>query len=138
MFMSANAYGVNRYATVSVQSGIEDATPHQLIQMLLKGALERIAQARGALERKDHPKKGELISKAIAIIGGMQEAVDVDQGGELGERLFELYGYMQERLVRANANNDPGMLDEVSALLTEIKEAWDAIPPEYHHVSGGG
>ena len=34
---------------------------------------------------------------------------------------------MMRRLLEANINNDEAILDEVSGLLRELKEAWDAI-----------
>jgi flagellin-specific chaperone FliS len=34
---------------------------------------------------------------------------------------------MGNRLLNANLNNDIAALDEVARLLTELKEAWDAI-----------
>jgi flagellar protein FliS len=34
---------------------------------------------------------------------------------------------MERRLIEANSINDTSLLDEVSDLLKQIKEAWDAI-----------
>ena len=68
-----NAYSaVQHYSSVKVHSGVETASPHRLIQMLFEGALERIAQAKGAMKQKQIARKGELIGKAIAIVGGLQ------------------------------------------------------------------
>ena len=45
-----NSYSaVQNYSSVKVHSGVETASPHRLIQMLFEGALERIAQAKGAM-----------------------------------------------------------------------------------------
>ena len=44
------------------------------------------------------------------------------------ENLEGLYDYMNRRLLLANVKNDTEALDEVSGLLRELKEAWDAIP----------
>ena len=78
-----NSYSaVNSYASVKVHSGVESASPHRLIQMLFEGALERIAQAKGAISQKQFARKGELISKAAAIVGGLQG--DGWQGAKVG------------------------------------------------------
>lgn len=37
---------------------------------------------------------------------------------------------MIDRLVDATVKNDSAIIDEVSALLKEIKSGWDAIPHE--------
>jgi flagellar protein FliS len=43
-----NQTALNLYKSVDVQGGVTDATPHQLIGMLLSGALDRVAAAKGA------------------------------------------------------------------------------------------
>ncbi len=65
---------MKQYQSVNTQARVVDASPHRLIQMLMEGALERIAQARGALERQQTAQKGELIGKAVAIVGGFAMA----------------------------------------------------------------
>lgn len=121
------------YSSMQVQTRIEDASPHRLIQMLFEGALERIAQAKGAMQQKQIERKGTLITKAVNIIGGLQGCL-VDAGdGELTANLDSLYDYMIRRLIRANAQNDEAGLDEVAGLLIDIKSAWDQIGSEVNH-----
>jgi len=122
-----NAYAMKQYQTVSVHAQVSEADPHRLIQMLLEGGLQRLAQARGALEHGNIPLKGELIGKAMGIIGGLRESVDREKGGEIAANLDNLYAFMQQRLSQANLQNDPAMLDEVASLLREIKQGWDGI-----------
>lgn len=120
---------MKQYQRVSVQSEVFEASPHRLIQMLMEGGLERIAQARGAIERNAQAEKGELIGKAISIIGGLREPLDHEVGGELSQNLDSLYDYMISRLLEANRESDVARLDEVSSLLREVKSGWDAIAP---------
>jgi len=122
---------MKQYKQVSVQSGIMDASPHRLIQMLMEGALERIAQAKGYMMNRNIAAKGEYIGKAIDIIGGLQSSLNKDAGGELADNLGRLYDYMTRRLVDANLKNDPKILDEVANLMTEVKLGWDNIPDSY-------
>ncbi len=123
-----NSYSaVNSYASVKVHSGVESASPHRLIQMLFEGALERIAQAKGAIAQKQLARKGELISKAVAIVGGLQGSLNDNEGGALAANLDSLYDYIIRRLTQANSENSVEQLDECSRLLGEIKSAWDMI-----------
>jgi len=50
---------VNQYRQVQSQSAVNDASPHMLIAMLFRGALDNIAVARGAIERGETALKGE-------------------------------------------------------------------------------
>ncbi|RUP82658.1 flagellar export chaperone FliS [Alteromonas sp. KS69] len=122
--------GINAYRKGNLKQDIASADPHKLTLMLLQGALDRIAYAKGAMERKELIVKAEYISKASAIIIHLRDTLDVEVGGEVAENLFALYNYMVERLGDAHVNNDLKMLDEVSSLITPIRDAWVQIPEE--------
>lgn len=123
-----NAFAaMQQYQAVNTQAQAAAADPHRLIQMLMEGGLTRLAQARGAMERQQTALKGELISKAIGIIGGLRQGLDLEKGGDIAGNLDSLYDYMTRRLMDANVKNDPAILEEVSGLLREVKEGWDAI-----------
>jgi flagellar secretion chaperone FliS len=118
---------LKQYQQVGVQAAIADATPHRLILLLMQGALEKIATAKGYTLR-GNSEKGSLISEAISILDGLRESLNFEVGGEIAENLELIYDYCQRRLLEANIKNDPVMLDEVYGLLREIKLAWEAIP----------
>jgi len=116
------------YRTAAAHGSVEASDPHRLIQLMFATALERIAAARGCMERGQVAPKGENVSKAISLVGGLNNALDLEQGGELAANLRELYDYVSRRLLEANALNDLARLDEAATLLREIKSAWDALP----------
>lgn len=124
---------MQEYRQNHIQGGIESASPHRLVQMLMEGALEKILAAKGFMANKNVAKKGEHISWAISIIDSLRSCLNVEVGGEFALNLLDLYNYMERRLVEANIKNDPTMLDEVGQLIIEIKSGWDAIPTEYHN-----
>ena len=123
------------YKVTKNQSAIDDASPHQLITMLLEGALERVASASGAMGRGEIAVSGESIGKAIGIIDSLRVSLDREQGGQIADNLSALYDYMTRRLLEANATKDAAMLGEVAGLLREIKVAWDQVPADLHHAS---
>lgn len=130
MNMASAQSALQQYNSVGVQSGIESANPHRIIQMLMAGALDRIAAAKGFLQRGDIGKKGEYIGWSISIIEGLRASLDHDAGGDISGNLDSLYEYMSRRLLEANIKGDEAILDEVFGLLSEIKGGWDAIPEE--------
>jgi len=121
---------MKQYQQVGVKAQVTEADPHRLIQMLMQGGLDRIAQAKGAMERNEFAEKGVLVGKAINIIGGLRDGLDKSIGGELAENLDRLYEYMTMRLFEASRHNDVAKLNEVGRLLGEIKVAWDQIAPK--------
>ncbi|MBL4711603.1 MAG: flagellar export chaperone FliS [Gammaproteobacteria bacterium] len=125
---------IDAYTQVNKYSGVTDASPHRLVQMLLEGALEKIARVSGMLKRGDTTKKGETIGQVIAIIGGLRSSLNKEAGGDMAENLDRLYDYMERQLLQANIHSDVSILDEVSSLLREIKAGWDAIPVEIRNM----
>ncbi|MFQ6370315.1 flagellar export chaperone FliS [Shewanella sp. YIC-542] len=127
---------IQSYRKVSLESQLADASPHKITQMLFNGALERIAQSKAAMEQRNYAQKGILIGKAIGIIQGLNNSLVMEEGGDIAANLRQLYDFMLRRITEANINNDVQALDDVSSLLREIKEAWDAIPAEQHYLTG--
>jgi len=122
-------HALNQYQQINTGAAVESASPHRLIQMLMQGCLQRIAEAKGALARADVPARGNAISKAIGIVAGLQSSLNKDVGGDLSEKLDALYDYMQRRLLEANVASSEVMLDEVASLMRTVKEGWDGIDP---------
>jgi len=136
MSYSNKRKGANQYGRIAAESEAGFASPHRLVQMLMEGALDKIATAKGFMVRKDYAGKSQHISWASSIINGLCTSLDVQAGGEIAANLNDLYAYMNRRLIDANVQNDVAILDEVSGLLSEIKSAWDAMPEDVRHGSG--
>ncbi|MGL5990449.1 MAG: flagellar export chaperone FliS [Plesiomonas sp.] len=122
------------YKKVSVDSQLQSASPHKVILMLLSGAIERLVQAKAAIEMGNIAVKGERLGKAIAIIANLQSCLSEEEGGDIAKNLAQLYEYMQTQLLSANINNDVKIIDEIMILLAEIKAAWESIPAELHYL----
>jgi flagellar protein FliS len=120
--------GASAYAKVGVETGVMAASPHKLIVMLFDGAVAAVGSALTHMRASNIPEKGKAISKAIQIIeNGLRASLDRKAGGEISENLDALYEYMQHRLLMANLQNQPEILEEVQRLLSELREAWNAI-----------
>jgi flagellar protein FliS len=118
-----------QYKKIDSESAVNGASPHRLIQMLMTGALDRLAQAKFAFENNNIEQKGVLLGKSISIIAGLQGSLDEEKGKDLTGNLDKLYDYMQRRLLEANMKNDMSMVEEVMGLLLEVKSSWDEIAP---------
>jgi flagellar protein FliS len=118
---------LQEYNQVGVHSSIEESSPHQLIQLLLDSALDKIRVARGHMLHQQIEQKGANISSAILIIEGLRASLDKNSGGQIAENLENLYSYMELRLMEANLKNDAAIMTEIVGLLGEIREAWAAI-----------
>jgi len=118
------------YQSVAAHGGVAAADAHRLIVMLMDGALERIAKARGCIQHGATGDKNGLLSSAVAIIDELRCSLDLKAGGTIATNLDDLYDYLCRQLVKANLSNRYETLDEVTHLLNEIRNAWITLPAD--------
>ena len=130
MFSSAGYGAANAYRQVGAHSGVENASPHQLIQMLFDGLFQSLNAARGAIERGEVEEKGRHISKSVRILQeGLVMGLDLEKGGELAANLKLLYDYSVAQLTKANIHSDVVLVEEVIKLLQPVAQGWKEIGP---------
>jgi len=126
--MMLNRRAAADYGAVMVETGVNQANPTQLIQMLLDGFIESIDVAEGHMRANNIAEKAKSISRASRIVLGLLDALDYEKGGDLARNLSELYSYVTRRLLHINLKNDIEGLHEVRSLMNEVREAWSIIP----------
>lgn len=117
---------INQYKTVNAQS-LRTAPPQEVVRMLVAGAMDKIAAAKGAMERNVFLEQQQNIRGARQIVDALRSALNMEEGGVVAENLDELYDYMTRRLFEANKETDVAALDEVHDLLAELKTGWDQV-----------
>ncbi|WP_439854860.1 flagellar export chaperone FliS [Pseudomonas yamanorum] len=123
---------LRQYQKVNTHAQISEASPHRLVQLLMEGALDRMAQAKGAMARGDIAQKGLMLGKAVDILVGLRDGLNPEKTEDplALQQLDNLYAFMSMRLLEANRQNDAVMIDEVAGLLITLKEGWDGIAAE--------
>ncbi len=128
MFTSVSQRSASAYQRVHVETGVSEASPHQLVEMLFEALLQAIGKARLATQKGNVAAKGEQIGKAVRILDeGLKPALNVAQGGELALNLKGLYGYCVLRLTQANLHNDAQALDDVLRVIQPLAQGWKQI-----------
>ena len=117
------------YAKVNVDTGVSQADPHRLIDLLFERAQDLLAMADTAISNNDVATKGESLTKVIRILDeGLRAALD-PSAGEIAENLHSLYTYCLNKLLVANRDSDRDAIHEVRKILREIHDGWKAIAP---------
>ncbi len=121
--MSFPARGLDSYRQTHVQS----RTPLELVVMLYDGALQFLAAARDAIERRDIPARRDAISRTLAVVSELQSTLNIEEGGPVAASLDDLYRYANRRLLDAAMRNDVKAIDEVRKVFEVLRDAWHTI-----------
>jgi flagellar protein FliS len=131
MFTSVSTRSANAYKSVSVETAVSAADPHQLVKLLYDALLQSLGAAKLAIQANDIPGKGKAIGKAVRLIEeGLKAGLNEAQGGQLASNLRGLYDYCTLILTEANFRGDVKRVDEVICLLQPLAQAWGAIKSE--------
>ena len=117
------------------QQAAQYASPHQLILLLFNGAVESLSVASGAIDNKNIELRGKHITRAISIINGLRDMLDMQTGGEVADNLYSLYSYMAREIFNSGFHNDKETLQNISQMLVDIRGSWEKIPLDMHGVS---
>jgi len=128
---------VAAYQSVATHGGVAASDPHRLILMLMDGALERIAKARGCIEHGKLQEKTSLLHRSIEIIEELRGSLDMAAGGNIAGNLAELYDYMCQQLLKATIENRIEPLTEISGLLQTLRSAWIEMPRDSRQARAG-
>ena len=107
-----------------IQEHTEEISSHQIISLLMDGALERVGQAVQAHIKNQRADFDLLQQKLVAIINGLRNSLNME-AGEIALNLDALYEYMTDRLTRTPYQDLVDALLEVRNLILEIKQGWD-------------
>ena len=89
-------YGRNlkAYQKTNINAELSVADPYVVTKMLFQGLNDRMAQAKGAIERNDLLLKSKKLSSAIAIIENLRSTLDFSKSESLATNLYTIYSYM--------------------------------------------
>lgn len=110
-----------------MQQQQENISSHQVISLLLDGALERVTQAKACIDDGNFEDKNIIVGKILGIINGLRGSLNFQEGGDIAVNLDALYDYMINRIDGASPESEAEVLDEVSGLISQVKSGWDEI-----------
>lgn len=120
------------YGEASLEAEVLSASQHKLTLMLFNAAIDAMKKMVIAIETKHLAEKSRVVVKAIDILeNGLKASIDREAGdAELGDRLYYLYDYIQQRLLFAHLHNNAAEIGELIDMLSGIRDAWREIDPE--------
>jgi flagellar protein FliS len=109
------------------ESSVLSAQPETLVVMLYDGARKFLFQAGVAMRDGQIELTHRKLRRAEDIIVHLRNVLDMEQGGEIAQRLDAIYLFCERHLRQARFDQDPIKLEQVSGLLGELRDAWATI-----------
>lgn len=120
--MSSALAAIAKYKQVQVST----SGPGDVLLLLYQGLFRFTTEAKGALVDGNLAVAGEKISRAHAILEELCAGLDYAVAPELCQNLEAVYGFAMTRLVEANIQRNPALLDDATQALLPLYEAWRA------------
>lgn len=117
----------SRAAQQYLQTQVRSRTPLELVVMLYDAALSASAVAAEAMARHDIPTRRTALNRTMAIISELQSTLDMEKGGEVAERLDQLYTWMTSQLLDATVRKDAAPIHDVRRILAILRDGWSQI-----------
>jgi flagellar protein FliS len=108
------------------ESAVLSASPERLVVMLYDGARRFLNQAAIAMREQQTETAHYKLRRAEDILLHLRETLDMEQG-QVAVRLQTIYLFCQRHLRQARIDRDPAKIEQVSGLLTGLREAWATI-----------
>ena len=124
-----SSLALKAYRTTQTDIRCLDSDKRELVVMMYDGAIEAIRLARTYSERGENKAVGVAISRAVSILGGLRDTLDMEKGASVASHLNEFYRFLMRRLMRARGPEAVSELTDCEDLLSQVREAWIAISP---------
>ena len=117
----------NSNTNVYLQKQIESASRVEQVVMLYDGAIRFYLKAKQAIEQGKVEDRFNYNRRATDIITYLLDTLDVEQGGEVAERLSRIYTFILTRQMQIDLKNDTAAVDEIVGHLKALRKAWEDI-----------
>ncbi len=114
---------IDRYRETEIRS----ASPIALIVRLYEEALRHCRSAAKHPGPSRARARGESVTRTLAIVSELRNALDFEQGGEIARNLDTLYAFASERVLDAHIQGTSRGFEEAERVLGELLGAWREI-----------
>ena len=107
---------------------ITTATKDQLLIITYDIGIKACRTAENAMTAKtpDYDLANKEVIRTQEVIRELMVTLNKDRGGEMADKLMQLYEYMYQLLVDANMKKEPDNIRTVRGMLEELKQTWES------------
>jgi flagellar protein FliS len=110
-----------------LERSILTASPIELVRMLYQFVIDNVREANRCTLSGDIGGRGRAVSRATDGLLELLSSLNQQDGGQISQRLAELYGYMASRVLQGHAEQASAPFEEVESLMTTLLDSWEKL-----------
>ena len=118
---------LEQYSSIDIETKTATYSPEQLISLLFDKGCLLIRQSVESLKSNDQDTFNDSTTHAMQIILSLRGVLNMEEGGELAQNLYESYTAIAASLFKAKADEDIKSLNTLYEALSELRDAWKIV-----------
>ena len=115
------------YSNIDVETKTESQSPAQLITLLFDKACVLPRQANENLSHAEDEAFDKATTHAMQIVIALRGVLDMENGGEVAQSLYDTYTSIAASLFKAKSDKDGESIEKLYTALSELREAWQTV-----------
>ena len=122
--MPSAARAARQYRELDLAARVATASPQQLVSMLFDGLRTALTAAERAIEERQPGPRIRSVTRALAILDGLESSLDFAVGGGVARTLATLYDELRALIVAGNAEGRSELLGAAADRVGTLGAAW--------------
>lgn len=101
-----------------------ETDPLKQVVMLYDGAIKFLHMSASDIEAGDFAAKAEHSNRALDIINYLQSILDIENSGEVGRSLDDLYVKVKIMILKASSGPNASLMRSAAEALRPVRDAW--------------
>jgi flagellar secretion chaperone FliS len=118
------------------EAAVRNASPIELVIILYDVLARDLHDAIEAMENGHIEGRSAKLKHGFLVLQQLEGSLNMDEGGELATNMSRFYSMLRSQMMKAQIEQDGGILRELVQFLFSVREAWAelnsrlASPPE--------
>jgi flagellar secretion chaperone FliS len=114
----------NRTQLAYQEAAVRNASAVELIVMLYDILARDLHAAIEAMESGNIEGRTAKLKHGFLALQQLEGSLNLDEGGELASTMSRFYSMLRSQMMKAQIQQNPGVLRELIQLLFSVREAW--------------
>jgi flagellar protein FliS len=115
---------VNRNQLAYQEAAVGNANPIELVIMLYDVLARDLHGAIEAMEAGNIDLRTAKLKHGFLALQQLEGSLNMDEGGEMATNMSRYYSMLRAQMMKAQIEQDAGVLRELVQLLFSVREAW--------------